>query len=213
MSKGKKVKQAKPQKKAIEKVEWKTLDEVPTTIKQAKKEPTKEHVAKHSRKITPPKHTILAEVITPPKKVRTEHTIKSTKKSKKVVEELRQGNETYFVYLRNPLDYRRQLLESSKIILLCLRGYHRILVIRQQKMREMAKLKASVKELKYMSKKFNEKLPRYTAATSDTEPEETKASVNKRPIPQPPIEPTPITEIDRLEQTLAGIEQRLRSLK
>jgi hypothetical protein len=142
-------------------------------------------------------------------------------KLKKKVVDLPPEHEKYFVYLRNPLEYRRHLLESSKKILYCLKNYQKILLIRQKKLEEMQKLKASLKELIYLNKKFNERLPKYNVTFLEDLPNSGKKSVSTpTPIPEPKLKKEPVqemprerTEVDKLEDSLAKIEAKLRSLK
>ena len=84
--------------------------------------------------------------------IQKENVVKTAVKKKKLVE-VTPEHETYFVYLKNPLEYRRHLLESSRKILFCLKSHQKIFLIRQKKLEEMNKLKASVRELLYLNKK------------------------------------------------------------
>lgn len=73
----------------------------------------------------------------------------------------KKDEETYFVSIRSPLELRRQLLECTRKTIFCLQNYQKIMLIRQQKIKEMESLKSSLKELMYLNKKLNEKLPEY----------------------------------------------------
>jgi hypothetical protein len=135
---------------------------------------------------------------------------------KKVID-LPPEHEKYFVYLKNPLEYRRHLLESSRKILFCLKSYQKLLLIRQKKLDEMQKLRTSIKELTYMNKKFNEKLPKYNTTFLENMQSEDK---NQAPVPRvvnprkPIVEaPREKTEIDKLEESLAKIEAKIKGLK
>lgn len=126
-------------------------------------------------------------------------------------------SDSYFVYLRNPLEYRRHLLESCRKILFCLKCDQKITLIRQKKLEEMRKLRISVKELIYLNKKFNEKLPKYNTGFLEETPSKDKGVLPKkvktvevkRPM-EPKSEPT---EMDRLEESLANIERKLKTLQ
>ncbi|MGV8141643.1 MAG: hypothetical protein ACP5NW_04350, partial [Candidatus Woesearchaeota archaeon] len=84
-----------------------------------------------------------------------------TKVTKRRIMDLPEEHDRYFVYLKNPMEYRRQLLESSRRILFCLKSNQKIILIRQRKLDEMKVLKASIKELIFLNKKFNDMLPKY----------------------------------------------------
>jgi len=135
-----------------------------------------------------------------------------TEKRKPTVEE----DENYFVYIKNPLETRRQILECSRKTIYCLQNYERLLLIRQNKLKQIERLKQSFKELMYLDKKFNEKLPKYDPKKLGT------PKTIERPVPQDTTVaakkiPTPITrsektELDRLEESLSNIERKIKGL-
>ena len=140
----------------------------------------------------------------------------SKKPAKKSIEVPEHGDE-YFIYLKNPAEYRRQLLESSRKTLYGLRNYHRLLLIRQRKHDQMQKLHSSVKELLYLNKKFNEKLPKYDSkflngikTEDDTKPAKVTPIHVKKPVA---VQHHEKSELDRLEESLAHIEKKLRNLQ
>ena len=155
------------------------------------------------------------EQLTPEPAVPTEPVVKNkpAKKDKIFVPEER---ETYFVYLKSPLEYRRHLLESSRKILLCLKSHQTIVLIRRKKFEEMNNLRASVKELLYLNKKFNDKLPKYKANVLGEVKREIKEKTLEKPLPKlakQPIVPREKTEMEKLEESLANIEKKLQSLQ
>jgi len=185
------------------------------TIKLSTIKPAAKPIVKPATKAAP-KLTITKE---PLKKINNsiqkETAVKTDTKKKKLVE-VTPEHETYFVYLKNPLEYRRHLLESSRKILLCLRSHQKIFLIRQKKLEEMSKLKASVRELLYLNKKFNEKLPKYNTgfledmpSKDKSKPVHVKSVAAKKPADIKPER----TEMDRLEESLANIEKKLKTLQ
>ena len=136
------------------------------------------------------------------------------------VEEEQKDDNAYFVSIRSPLEYRRQLLESSKKAIYCLQNHQRVLLIRQRKLKEAANLKHSLRELMFLNRKFNEKLPKYETAllheakkiSRETESafKEYKA-VERRPAKDQKKKEK--TDLDRLEDALSSIEGKLKSLK
>jgi len=142
-------------------------------------------------------------------------TIKTQFKKKKLAE-VTPEHETYFVYLRQPLEYRRHLLESSRKILFCLRSHQKVMLIRQKKLEELNKLKVCVRELLYLNKKFNEKLPKYNmkflpdvASTDKVRAVNVKTAALRKPADIRPDR----TELERLEESLANIEKKLKTLQ
>jgi hypothetical protein len=137
--------------------------------------------------------------------------------------EIDDEHDTYFVYLKTPLEYRRHVLECSRKILFCLKSHQKILLIRQKKLEETRILINTVRELLYLNKKFNEKLPKYdTALIEGAKHEDKKASATVKslaasstiPIARKPIEtPAEKTEMEKLEESLLNIEKKLKMLQ
>lgn len=128
--------------------------------------------------------------------------------------------ETYFVSVKSPLELRRQLLESSKRTIHCLQNYQKIMLIREKKIKEMEFLKQSLKELAYLNKKLNDKLPEYNYETLLGVEKKDKGPV--MPKIQRPEKPAKIeiqkpvkekTELEKLEDSLASIEDKLKNLQ
>ncbi len=138
-------------------------------------------------------------------------------KKKEIAPQVHEG-EPYFVYLKNPLEYRRQLLESSRKTIYALKSHQKILSIRQKKFEEMRKLRTSIKELLYLNRKFNEKLPKYDnkfleGVRTEDKTKPVKILVTKVRKPAVPIIKREKSDMDRLEESLAGIEKKLRNLQ
>jgi hypothetical protein len=87
---------------------------------------------------------------------------------KKTNQETLKSDDSYFVSLKSPLEFRRQILECSKKSLYGLQNYQRILLIRQKKLKELESLKQSLKEIEYISRKLNEKLPPFDSTVIDS---------------------------------------------
>lgn len=189
----------------------------PEVIKMIKKAMPKKNAFK---KVAEPVAEPVKPVVKVPLKKPQEESSKVIKtKLKNKVVDLPPEHEKYFVYLKNPLEYRRHLLEGSKHILYCLKHYQKLVLIRQKKLDEMQRLKASLKELTYLNKKFNEMLPKYNVTFLEDMPNMSKAPIEqvkefKEPKLKPIVEkPKERTEVDRLEESLARIEAKLRDLK
>jgi len=138
---------------------------------------------------------------------------------KTINQEIPEEDTPYFVSIKAPIDLRRQMLESSKKSIHCLQNHQRILLIREKKKREMAELNDSIKELIFLNKKFNEKLPKYKhelLRDPKTITKETQEAV--KPIEHRPpkvARPKPMrekTELEKLEDSLSSIEGKLKTL-
>jgi len=99
---------------------------------------------------------------------------------KKSNQESQKTDDSYFVSLKSPMEFRRQILECSKKSLYAMQNYQRILLIRQKKLKELESLKQSLKEIEYITKKLNEKLPLFDSTVMDS----VKPKIEK---PQPKI--------------------------
>jgi hypothetical protein len=170
---------------------------------------------------TPPVKTVekKAQASKPIQNLKVEtHTEKivKTKIKKQKLFDLPEDNERYFIYLKNPMEYRRQLLESSRKILYCLKSSQKLIIIRQKKLEEMGTLKNCIKELLFLSKKFNELLPKYDTGFLEKVPVEGKHAPSQ---PKSLVSEQSVgmnydkTELDKLEESLASIEKKLNSLQ
>ena len=117
--------------------------------------------------------------------------------------------ESYFVSIRNPVELRRQLLESAKKSIYCLQVYYRIKLVRERKLKEMQRLRQLVQELQYLNVALTEKLPKHV---------DVSAHIKKSEKPSPKIHHTkskPVQEksdLDKLEEHLKKIEERLQRI-
>jgi hypothetical protein len=159
----------------------------------------------------------LTQVSKPATKIISKPIAANKKLAKKDLLKLNPENETYFVYLKNPLEYRRQLLECSRKVLFCLKINQEVFLIRQKKLEEMHKLKSSVRELLYLNKKFNEKLPKYNMGVLGNIQTKDKiqqpAHIKSRDVRKPVETKGEKTEMERLEESLASIEKKLKTLQ
>lgn len=147
-------------------------------------------------------------------------------KNKKNIIGLLPNDDTYFVYLNTPLEYRRHLLESSRKILFCLRSHQKLVLIRQKKIEELKRLKGLLKEILYLNRKFKEKLPKYHEEFLECLKKDKDIGATKHlsknampPKPKLPIDgsiqkdlPKEKTELEKLEDSLASIEAKLKNL-
>ncbi|MFA5796629.1 MAG: hypothetical protein WC916_01160 [Candidatus Woesearchaeota archaeon] len=121
-------------------------------------------------------------------------------------------DDTYFVLIKNPLELRRQILESSKKTIYGLQSYQRLILIRHKKQLEIEKLRELVKELHYLDKKIQEYIPDYGGTALFAE----KKMIRKTVLKQPETKFKSVkekSELERLEDSLARIEEQLRALE
>ena len=105
--------------------------------------------------------------------------------------------EPLFAGITEPTELRRELLNSSKMVIDSLRRFERISIIRDQKMWFVAELTKIVREINTLNRKLCQSLP--------------KTNVKPKPIPTKIIEEK--TKLADLEDELARVEEKLRGLE
>ncbi|MFH1408330.1 MAG: hypothetical protein ABIH34_00320 [Nanoarchaeota archaeon] len=139
--------------------------------------------------------------------------------------------EELFVGIRDPLELRRDFLESSKNTVLMLKRFHEHKHLHEEKLECHHKLKEVMKDIDKLTNRLRIHLPKAKLAEITEERKKIHAiiphykPVKHKPYVPPPrphpkedtvIHPTmPVhheTEIDRLEAELTDIEAKLRDL-
>jgi hypothetical protein len=82
-----------------------------------------------------------------------------------------QEPEMLFVGIKEPSDIRKSLLESSRSVIQCLQKYEKLALIREEKEKEINRLKGIIKEVQESFNKLKASLPR-TGLKSLTEEQE-----------------------------------------
>lgn len=130
--------------------------------------------------------------------------------------------DSYYVSVKTPSDTRRHLLESTKKSVMSLQNYHKLLLIRQEKLKHLENLKQSLKELAYLNNRLSQKLPDYNTEIMNSFKK--NAHVEKK-VPKKTGKPTEKhseshegkheqhSELHKLEASLAAIESKLRGLE
>jgi len=140
---------------------------------------------------------------------------------------------SYFIKIEDPNAVRRRLLESSKDILHVLKGYYEILETREQKKEAIEELRITLSEAQMLVERIEKLLPEQSkkgveeflpkpapkakpvkAETPKPEPKEVKKAEPKaKPVKAaPPPKPKPLSDVEKLQLALQGIEQRLNQL-
>lgn len=132
---------------------------------------------------------------------------------------------SYFVKINDSSGMRKRILESSKDILHVLRGYHRILDIRDEKKEMAERLKKELVEITFLIEKLEKLLPEqslkeieaYLPRKSKKKHASKKRSKKGESKDDPKQnskksrEPK-LTEVEKLERALSNIEDRLSKL-
>lgn len=152
----------------------------------------------------------------------------AAKKQKTKVES---DEDFYFVSIKRPLELRRQILECSRKTIYSLQDYQRLVLFRERKLKEIKKLDSLMKELLFLNKKLNDKLPRHKDFSSMMKKHENVPLKQERkiisprqanehialkmPLPKPVLKKSfnEKSELERLEDSLSSIEKKLKGLQ
>jgi hypothetical protein len=139
-----------------------------------------------------------------------------------------------FLRLSNPNTFRRNLLESSKLILTILKQTYRVKQIREAKHERMERLAKEIKELRILIQKIDELMPNY----SKTDLKKLLPEINFTPIKKPElalesllqsalakdeIKPQPkprakpqlsaqVSDFDKITKALEDVQRKLQNL-
>ena len=105
--------------------------------------------------------------------------------------------EQLFAGISEPTELRRELLNSTKMVIDSLKKFERISIIRNQKMQFLSELTKVMREINTLNKKLNQGLP--------------KTNVKPKPAATKIIEEK--TKLADLEDELARVEQKLQGLE
>ena len=123
----------------------------------------------------------------------------------------------FYVGISNPVDVRRNILETSKEIIHVLKRYENFHHIKEAKRAEMNKFRSMVDEINQLMLRLKtslppvrmEDLPRREAAETTRKAAEPVAVKRAKAMQEGTA---PSSELDRLEQELGKIEDKLKGL-
>ncbi len=121
-------------------------------------------------------------------------------------------NNNFFVGIENPMEMRRQVLESSKKLVEVLKKFESFREKREQKLLLMEKLKRTLSEINRMNAKLRAAMPKTNLRVPHQLlgiPERPKAGPSKAAEK----EELPAGEMERLEMELQDIESKLGKLQ
>ena len=131
-----------------------------------------------------------------------------------------QSNELFFVEVKSPGDVKRNILETLKDILELMHKFESFKHIRHEKLEDINKLRALLKETHKMMGALRSKLPQTNlrvAIATEAQAHPKKASHKKKKKgkvaeQQEKIPKKEKTELEKLESELSAIESKLKSL-
>ncbi len=130
--------------------------------------------------------------------------------------------EPLYVGVFDPIDLRKDLLNSSKVIITSLRKYEQFIFARDEKAKCLAALSRVFREINAFNKRLMHLMPKTKikpGMIKRPEPEEqVRPRVMKHVGRRMPVEPTETvikekTRLAELEDELAGVEEKLNTLE
>lgn len=117
-------------------------------------------------------------------------------------------SEELFVGIPEPIDVRRNLLESSRDLIKCLQTYEKLELIRNQKLKYFKEMKRVSAELDLLITKLKQKIPKQ--GIRKLEKTEQKKKITEELItPNKKLK----SDLKKLEEQLQEIEEQLKNLK
>lgn len=132
---------------------------------------------------------------------------------------LEKEKDLFFVEVRDPVDVKRNVLESQKEIIEDLQRYENIKVLREKKLEEIDKLRGMLKELLKLISDLKAGLPKTMLRETvnikrKSKAEEKKSDEKKaKEAEQEKEARKPMSELEKLEGELSSIEGKLSSLQ
>lgn len=151
------------------------------------------------------------------KKTTKKKTVKKSASSSKAEAK----SDVFFVGVKDPIEIRRSLLESSKEMVQLLQRYEKFKQVRAEKISNIERLKSDMKKLKQLVSQLKRALPktdlRIKATASVPEMVQKPVVVNttqkvEKSKSKPKVVVKKATEVERLEDELDMIERRLSNL-
>lgn len=142
----------------------------------------------------------------------------------------------YYVRIEKPRQFRRDILEASKVVITNLQSYKSVQAIREKKLSYLVSLQKEVKEIRLLYSKLNKILPEKQlreealkekvlspkAAVEKIEKQSARkkkngakkaASKKKVKVVKEEEKKPKVSEVDKLADTLSDIERRLSNLQ
>ena len=123
--------------------------------------------------------------------------------------------EQFYKKIANPHQVRRSVLEASKETIQNLKGYQKILDLRDKRKTEKKKLKVQIKEINMYLDRLRDALPADLLVKLEKEESKRKhpAKTTKKGKKKVSAKkPAGMSEVAKLEDALANIEEKLKTL-
>ncbi|MCX6706945.1 MAG: hypothetical protein NT001_02280 [Candidatus Woesearchaeota archaeon] len=126
----------------------------------------------------------------------------------------------FYVEIHHPIDFRRSLLEASRDLLRALQKFEDLKKVREDKIKEVAKLKATVRDINSLLNQAKNHVPALNIKLPEPPKAEKKAKEEKKPAAHAhhakkkdvKVQYKASREVTDLENQLKEIEGKLGSL-
>jgi len=118
--------------------------------------------------------------------------------------------ESYFVGVSDPIEVRRNILESSKNMIHVLQKYERFKTLREKKIENITRLNQTIKEINTLISKLKAELPKPPKRKKAFK-EEKEEEVKGKPTERKPTKEK--SELEKLEEELNKVEEKLTHLE
>jgi hypothetical protein len=122
-------------------------------------------------------------------------------------------NEKIFVGVRNQRELRKNLLESSRLVLQDLKKYQDFKAIKTKKAEKISSLKLSIKEIKRLISKLKLSIPKIEEFKEQKKERPQNKQLKLKEEPKKETQKKARTELDVLEDELKRIETKLSSME
>ena len=120
----------------------------------------------------------------------------------------RKKQDTIYATIMDPVNFRRELLYSVKLLLTSLKSYHELQEIRKEKLKKFLEVQDKFKEIDSLFMEFKSLFPELPKGHKVI-----SQKVNVEKIKTERIEPPKhSSELDKLEQELMEVEEELKRL-
>lgn len=113
---------------------------------------------------------------------------------------------TFFVGINSARDLRKEILESSKGLIMTLRRYEHMKDIRRKKVEYLIELRKIIKEIDFLDSKLKAMFPKTKLRASPKREAPAKKGSKKKAAPKKK------TDMEKLEDQLRTIESKLGTL-
>ncbi len=122
-------------------------------------------------------------------------------------------SDVFYVGIENPVSVRRGILETSKMIIHFLQGYEKLKALRSEKRAQVSKLRAIYDDVVGMMADIKAELPKVDVRSLPKVHEKVRPIDAKTAVKAVAKEAKPSRHaVDRLEEELGEIEQKLRTI-